>query len=77
MGEREPAVGVTEAPPLDPDAIRREYTRQRAKRKARAERTRRRKRAGARFWIVLLALVGCAVAIGVVTWQLIGDLFGL
>lgn len=77
MGERESSTVVTDSPPIDPDAVRREYHRQRARRKARAERRRRAKRAGARFWVVLLVLVGIAVVIALSTWRQIGDLFGL
>jgi hypothetical protein len=77
MGEREPATVSGETPPIDPDAVRREYRRHRARRQARIEHRRRAKRAGARFWVVLLLLVAIAVMIALSTWRQIGQLFGL
>lgn len=77
MGETKPSTALPEKPPIDPDAVRREYHRQRALRKARVERKRRARRAGARFWVVLLLLVVVAVVIALSTWRQIGDLFGL
>lgn len=75
--ERHPTTPVPDTPPVDPDAVRREYYRHRARRKARVEHQRRQKRAGARFWVVLLVLVAAAVLLVVTTWQQIGELFGL
>lgn len=75
--ERQNDAAVQDAPPIDPEAVRREYRRQRALRKAKHERARRMRRAGARFWIVLLLLVGGAVLVAVTTWRQIGELFGL
>lgn len=77
MGEREPATVAGDTPPIDPDAVRREYRRHRARRKARVEHRRRAKRAGARFWIVLVLLIAVAVVIALSAWQQIGQLFGL
>jgi hypothetical protein len=68
---------VQDAPPVDPEAVRREYRRQRALRKAKVERARRTRRAGARFWVVLLLLVAGAVLVALTTWRQIGELFGL
>lgn len=84
MAERQPSPpmsgtspAASSAPPLDPDAVRREYHRHRARRQARVERQRRARRAGARFWVVLLLLVLVVVVLALSTWRLIGDLFGL
>ena len=66
-----------EAPRLDPDAIKRSYDHHRARRRARVERRRRTKRAGARFWVVLVFLVAACVLLAMTTWREIGRLFGL
>jgi hypothetical protein len=75
--ERPHETVVQDAPPIDPDAVRREYRRQRALRKAKIDRERRTKRAGARFWLVLALLVAGAVFVALTTWRQIGELFGL
>ena len=77
MVERQSSTTAPDAPPIDPDAVRREYHRQRARRKARTERRKRAKRAGARFWVVLVVLVALAVVLVLSTWRQIGELFGL
>jgi hypothetical protein len=66
-----------EAPTLDPDAVRRSYHFHRARRKAKIEHRRRMKRAGARFWIVLVLLVAVCGFLALTTWREIGRLFGL
>jgi len=66
-----------ETPALDPDAVRRSYQHHRARRRARVEHTRRTKRAGARFWVVLVLLVAAFVLLALTTWREIGRLFGL
>jgi len=71
------APSPTDAPPLDPDAVRRSYHLHRARRRARIEHRRRTKRAGARFWIVLVVLVGACVFLALTTWHEVGRLFGL
>jgi hypothetical protein len=69
---------ATEAtPPVDPDAVRRSYLLHRARRKARIEHRRRSKRAGARFWLVLVVLLGVCVFLALTTWREVGRLFGL
>lgn len=77
MVERQTTTPAPDAPPVDPDAVRREYYRHRARRKARIEHKRRQKRAGARFWIVFLLLVAIAVLLVLTTWRQVGELFGL
>lgn len=70
-------VGTVDQSSLDPDAVRRSYHVHRARRRARIEHGRRSRRAGARFWVVLvLLLVACAL-LAVTTWREIGRLFGL
>lgn len=76
MVERPHDTAVQDAP-IDPEAVRREYQRQRALRRARVDRERRTRRAGARFWIVLTLLVAGAVFVALTTWRQIGELFGL
>jgi hypothetical protein len=66
-----------EGPAVDPDAVRRSYHLHRARRKARIEHRRRTKRAGARFWVVLVLLVAVCVFLALTTWREIGRLFGL
>lgn len=66
-----------EAPPIDPEAVDRAYRRHRAQRRARSERSRATKRAGRRFWFVLLVLLVGSVAIAAAAWQEIQRLFGL
>ena len=69
--------GPDEAPTVDPDAVRRSYHLHRARRKARIEHRRRTRRAGARFWVVLVLLVAVCVFLALTTWREIGRLFGL
>ena len=71
------AIGPEEAPTLDPDAVRRSYYLHRARRKARVEHRKRSKRAGARFWVVLVLLVAVCVFLALTTWREVGRLFGL
>lgn len=66
-----------DAPSLDPDAVRRSYRHHRARRLARVEHSKRVKRAGARFWVVLVLLVAVCVFLALTTWREIGRLFGL
>jgi len=73
---------VADAPPdeaamLDPDAVARSYRLHRARRKARVEHRRRSKRAGARFWVVLVLLVVGFCFLALTTWREVGRLFGL
>jgi len=66
-----------EAPPYDPRAIERTMLEQRARREARLARQRARRNARLRFFVVIVALLGGALALGVLAWQQIQRLFGL
>lgn len=66
-----------DAPVIDPEVVREEYWRQRAVRRAKLEHRKRTKRAGARFWIVLLLLLAVFGILALTTWREIGQLFGL
>jgi len=64
-------------PPLDPDAISRNYRLHRARRAAKARRHREKRRAGVRFWLVLALVV---VVAGVLAARTLGEIervFGL
>jgi hypothetical protein len=67
-----------EDPPVsDPSAIARAYRLHRAKRRVRQERTRARRRANVRFWIVLLGLLALSVYLSIIIWHQVQKLFGL
>jgi len=66
-----------ETPPVDPGAVRDAYVQHRARRQARIEHRRRTKRAGIRFWLVLLLLLVASIVLAVTAWREIQDLFGL
>ncbi len=72
-------LGTTDddAPPLDPGAVDRAYWHHRARRRARIEHRRATRRAGARFWLVLLVLVAVTIAIVVFIAQDVQRLFGI
>ena len=62
---------------LDPTAIPRNSRRQRIKRRARQERARERNLARLRFWLALAAVLATSIALAVVIWNQIQQLFGL
>jgi hypothetical protein len=62
---------------LDPTAGHRNYRRQRIKRHARQERARERNLARLRFWLALTAVLATSVALAIVIWNQIQQLFGL
>jgi hypothetical protein len=68
---------VAEAPPIDPTAVSRAYRFHRARRRARMERTRALRRAGVRFWFVLVLLLAGSIALAVTFWRQVQELFGL
>ena len=63
--------------PFDPVAVDRAYLQERARRRARIERSRARRRAGLRFWVVLLGLVAVSVLLTLTIWREVERLFGL
>lgn len=73
---RQPA-GDDVPPTFDPVAVDRAYLHERARRRARIERSRERRRASLRFWLVLLVLVIASVVLTVTIWHEIERLFGL
>ncbi len=66
-----------ETVPVDPQAVERAYRFHRARRRARTERNRRVRRAGVRFWVVLVALLAGVVALAAGLSRQIEQLFGL
>ena len=62
---------------FDPRAVDRAYLQERARRRARIERSRARRRAGLRFWLVLLGLLGVSVLLTLTIWREVERLFGL
>ena len=62
---------------LDPTAIPRNYRRQRSKRRAREDRARERNLARLRFWLALTAVLATSIALAIVIWNQIEQLFGL
>jgi hypothetical protein len=68
---------VESAPSVDPVAVERAYRLHRARRLARLERRRATKRAGVRFWLALLLLVGASLALVAFVAQEIERLFGI
>ena len=66
-----------DAPPYDPVAVDRAYLQERARRRARVERSREQRRASLRFWLVLLVLLAASVLLSLTIWREIERLFGL
>jgi hypothetical protein len=62
---------------LDPTAIHRNYRRERIKRRVREDRARERNLARLRFWLVLTAVIATSVALAVLIWNQVQQLFGL
>ena len=77
---REPGTGdgtSSDVPVVDHEAVRRTVRLHRARRKARIEHRKRTRRAGIRFWLVLIVLLVVSVALSVTIWHEIQRLFGL
>jgi hypothetical protein len=64
-------------PPLDDGAIERAYRVHRARRRARVEWRREKRRAGRRFWLVLLVLLAAGVTLFVLIVHEVQRLFGV
>lgn len=68
---------LSDDPPIDPDAIEDAYRFHRARRRARVEHRRHVRRAGLRFWVVLVLLVSVSVVLALTLWREVERLFGL
>jgi hypothetical protein len=66
-----------EAPHYDPRSIERTLLAQRARREARVAQKRAKGHARIRFFVVIFALLGGAIALGFLIWQEAQRLFGL
>ena len=66
-----------DAPPFDPVAVDRAYLQERARRRARIERSRAKRRASLRFWLVLLGLIAVSIVLSLTIWREVERLFGL
>jgi hypothetical protein len=64
-------------PPLDPFAVADAYRLHRARRRARIEHLRQKRRAGLRFWLVVLVLIAASVALVVLVVDEVQKLFGV
>ena len=62
---------------LDPTAVHRNYRRQRIKRRVREDRARERSLARLRFWLVLTIVIATSIALAVIIWSQVQQLFGL
>lgn len=70
-------VGSEDVPVVDHEAVRDTVRLHRARRKARIEHRKRTRRAGIRFWLVLVLLLVASVVLSVTIWHEIQRLFGL
>ena len=70
-------VGPDDVPLVDHEAVRDTVRLHRARRKARTEYRKRTRRAGMRFWLVLIVLLVASVALSVTIWHEVQRLFGL
>lgn len=77
MARQTQQVRPDDVPVVDHEAVRDTVRLQRARRKARIEHRRRTRRAGIRFWFVLVGLVVASVVLSVTIWREIERLFGL
>jgi hypothetical protein len=66
-----------DAPAFDPVAVDRAYLQERARRRARIERSRAKRRAALRFWLVVLVLIAISVLLTLTIWREVERLFGL
>ncbi len=70
-------ISPDDIPMVDHEAVRDTVRLHRARRRARIEHRKRTRRAGVRFWVVLLILLVASVALSIVIWNEIQKLFGL
>jgi hypothetical protein len=69
--------GSEDVPLVDHEAVRDTVRLHRARRKARTAHRKRTRRAGIRFWFVLLLLLVASVVLSVTIWREVQRLFGL
>jgi hypothetical protein len=62
---------------LDPTAVQRNYRRERVRRRAREERARERSLARLRFWLAVITVIATSIALAIVIWNQVQQLFGL
>lgn len=62
---------------LDPTAVHENYRRQRIKRRVREDRARERSLASLRFWLVLTIVIATSIALAIIIWNQVEQLFGL
>lgn len=74
---RREATGGDAPPAYDPVAVDRAYLQERARRRARLERSRAERRATVRFWFILIVLLAASVLLALTIWREIERLFGL
>jgi anti-sigma-K factor RskA len=72
-----PTADHDDEPPLDPDAIDRAYRRHRARRAAKQQRTRERRWAHVRFWVLIAIAIAVALLLAARTLGEIQRVFGL
>jgi hypothetical protein len=77
MAASAPRRADADPPRVDSAAIERRIARQRAKRHARIEHERERRRARKRYWVLLAALLFYALFLSLTVWDQIQALFGL
>ena len=68
---------VDEPAPVDPSAVERAYRLERARRRARLEHQRERRRAAVRFFVTLAVLLLLSVLLTLTVWRQVQRLFGL
>lgn len=74
---RDEPAGEPDVPSIDPEAIDRAYSLERARRRARDEHGRAARRAHVRFWLTMLVLLVLAIVLIVTVWHEVERLFGL
>lgn len=77
MAQNTRNAGSDDVPVVDHEAVRDTVRLHRARRKARTAHRKRTRRAGIRFWLVLLILLVASALLSVTIWHEIQSLFGL
>ena len=77
VSEQQTETAKDDVPVVDDEAVRDTVRLHRARRKGRIEHRRRTRRAGVRFWFVLLILLVASIVLTVTVWREIQRLFGL